>query len=306
MLAVEAAYASKESALQYNLNNYESQNPGYDEYVYELDTIAHDPHVLTAYLSAVFQEYTLNEVQDELQRIFDAQYSLSETVTTEIRYREETGDTTTESVAYEYRIMTVSLTNNWLEAVVTANLSGEQLEIYEVYRATLGNMPLLFGGGSDYYGGSTDLSGVVFIDGERPGNSEIVDIALPQVGNVGGYPYWSWYGFNGRVAWCACYVSWCINQAGYSQPYFASCTAGMSWFSERGQWASRNDYANIAPGDLIFFDWDGSGNADHVGIVIGRDENYVYTVEGNSGDACKVRSYPLNSSDIRGYGLMNW
>ena len=79
----------------------------------------------------------------------------------------------------------------------------------------------------------------------------------------------------------------------------------MAWFQSRGQWANRG-YSDIAPGDAIFFDWDNSGNADHVGIVIGTDGKNVYTVEGNSGNACKIKSYPLNSSVIRGYGLMNW
>ena len=118
--------------------------------------------------------------------------------------------------------------------------------------------------------------------------------------------YWSWYGFDSRVEWCACFVSWCYNQAGLSEPRFSGCTSGgMAWFQSRGQWANRG-YSDIAPGDAIFFDWDNSGNADHVGIVIGTDGTNVYTVEGNSGNACKIKSYPLNSSVIRGYGLMNW
>lgn len=94
---------------------------------------------------------------------------------------------------------------------------------------------------------------------------------------------------------------------GLSEPRFSGCTSGgMAWFQSHGQWGDRN-YADIAPGDAIFFDWDGSGNADHVGIVVGLDENRVYTVEGNSGnDACSYKSYPRGSSVIRGYGLMLW
>ena len=64
--------------------------------------------------------------------------------------------------------------------------------------------------------------------------------------------------------------------------------------------------SNLAPGDAIFFDWDLDGTADHVGIVIGTDGSRVYTVEGNSGDACKIKSYDLNYQSIKGYGLMNW
>ena len=124
--------------------------------------------------------------------------------------------------------------------------------------------------------------------GSRRGNEEVAAIALSQVGQVGGYPYWSWYGFSSRVEWCACFVSWCYAQAGLSEPRFSGCTSGgMAWFQSHGQWAER-DYEDIAPGDAIFFNWSGSstGGADHVGIVVGVDESRVYTVEGNSGNRC--------------------
>lgn len=143
--------------------------------------------------------------------------------------------------------------------------------------------------------------------GTRRGNPAVAEIALSQVGNVGGEIYWRWYGFNSRVEWCACFVSWCYAQAGATEPKFSGCTSGgMGWFQSHGQWADRN-YTDIAPGDAIFFDWDGSGNADHVGIVVGVENGTVYTVEGNSsGDMCRYNSYPLGSSVIRGYGLMLW
>ena len=151
------------------------------------------------------------------------------------------------------------------------------------------------------------LGGIGGGTGTRQGGEEVAAIALSQVGQVGGYPYWSWYGFSSRVEWCACFVSWCYAQVGLSEPRFSGCTSGgMAWFQSHGQWADRN-CADIAPGDAIFFDWDGSGNADHVGIVVGVDETRVYTVEGNSGsDACNYKSYPRGSSVIRGYGLMLW
>ena len=137
-------------------------------------------------------------------------------------------------------------------------------------------------------------------------DGQIVSVALSQIGNVGGQPYWSWYGFDSRVEWCACFVSWCYNQAGKSEPRFAGCEwQGVPWFQSRGQWGARG-YENIAPGDAIFFDWDLDGVADHVGLVLGRDGSRVYTVEGNSGDACKIKSYDLNYQCIKGYGLMNW
>ena len=108
----------------------------------------------------------------------------------------------------------VKLTNTPLSTIAENNLTPEQLEMYRVYLQTSGNKPLIFGGGSPDTSASEDLSGVQFVNGTRPGNTAIVDLAKQQVGNVGGYPYWSWYGFNSRVEWCACFVSWCYGQAG--------------------------------------------------------------------------------------------
>lgn len=137
------------------------------------------------------------------------------------------------------------------------------------------------------------------------GNQAIVDVALTQLGNEGGQPYWSWYGFDGRVEWCACFVSWCADQCGYLDsgiiPKFSLCSDGVDWFSGNGQWQSRN-YEPSA-GDIIFFDWDGDGTTDHVGIVEKCENGIVYTVEGNSGDACKQNQYSVGSSSIYGYGV---
>lgn len=319
LVAVENDYISKEKELQREIDNIESTHPGYDEYRYDLAAIGHNPHELASYLTAKYQTYTRADVQAELQRIFNQQYKLTLTEEVEIRYREEERtdtwtdedgneheDTYTVQVPYEYYILNIKLTNTPLSTIAENNLTPEQLEMYRVYLETSGNKPLIFGGGSPDGTPSEDLSGVDFVNGTRPGNTAVVDIAKAQVGNVGGYPYWSWYGFNSRVEWCACFVSWCYNQMGKSEPRFAACQSqGIPWFQSHGQWGDRS-YSNIAPGDAIFFDWDLDGSADHVGIVIGTDGSRVYTVEGNSGDACKVKSYDLNYQCIKGYGLMNW
>ena len=122
-------------------------------------------------------------------------------------------------------------------------------------------------------------------------DDQIVAVALSQIGNVGGEPYWSWYGFSSRVEWCACFVSWCANQCGYIEtgviPKYAGCVNGVNWFKDRGQWAD-NDI-EPAPGMIIFFDWDNKGSSgpqdgqsDHTGIVERVEDGFVYTVEGNS------------------------
>ena len=324
LVEVEADYAAKEAALQAEIDGIESSHPGYDEYRYDLDMIGHDPHELAAYLSAVLQGYTQASAQAELERVFDAQYELTLTEEVETRYRTETrtgtttstdpetGEVTTEEyeyeveVPYEYYILNVKLTSKPISSVASELLTPEQLEMYQVYRSTLGNKPLIFGGGSADTSDSESLTGVQLVNGTRPGNQAVVDIAKSQVGNVGGEPYWRWFGFTSRVEWCACFVSWCYGQMGLSEPRFSACQAqGIPWFLSHGQWGGP-DYANIAPGDAIFFDWDLDGRADHVGIVVGTDGSRVYTVEGNSGDACKVRSYSLTYECIKGYGLMNW
>ncbi len=104
-------------------------------------------------------------------------------------------------------------------------------------------------------------------------DEQIVTVALSQIGNMGGEPYWSWYGFNARVEWCACFVSWCANECGYIDagviPKYAGCVNGVNWFQERGQWL--NGSAEPIPGMIIFFDWGGEsgqdGLSDHTGIV---------------------------------------
>ena len=137
------------------------------------------------------------------------------------------------------------------------------------------------------------------------GNQAIVEVALTQLGNEGGQPYWSWYGFDGRVEWCACFVSWCADQCGYIEsgiiPKFAGCVDGANWFKGNGQWQDRS-YEPSA-GDIIFFDWEGDGETDHVGIVEKCENGVVYTVEGNSGDACRQKQYTVGSSSIYGYGV---
>ena len=324
LVATENNYAAKEAELQQRIDNIERDNPGYDEYRYDLDNIGHNPHELASYLTALLQSYTPQSAQSELDRIFNRQYELTLTEEIEVRYRTETrtgtrtvtdpetGATSTETyeyeveVAYNYYILNVKLTNTPIDSFVSEFLNAEQLEMYRVYLETSGNKPLIFGGGSPDTSASEDLSGVDFVNGTRPGNTAIVELAKQQVGNVGGRPYWSWYGFSSRVEWCACFVSWCYGQMGLSEPRFAACQSqGIPWFTSHGQWGARG-YENIAPGDAIFFDWDLDGSADHVGLVIGTDGERVYTVEGNSGDACKIKSYPLDYACIKGYGLMNW
>lgn len=143
------------------------------------------------------------------------------------------------------------------------------------------------------------------IYGTPVGSPDIVQIALSQVGNVGGEPYWRWYGFNERVEWCAVFVSWVANQSGYLQagiiPKFSGCQTGIDWFKAMGQWQEKG--YTPKEGDIIFFDWEVDGKVNHVGIVEKVENGKVYTVEGNStDDTCKQKEYSINSKVIFGYG----
>lgn len=141
--------------------------------------------------------------------------------------------------------------------------------------------------------------------GSDVGNSNVVAIALSQVGNIGGEPYWSWYGFNSRIEWCAVFVSWVYNQAGYlniAVPKFSTChTQGVPWFKTFGLWREKGYVPKS--GDIIFFDWEQDGHTDHVGIVEKSDGKDIYTIEGNSRDTVKKKKYSINSKYIYGFGI---
>ncbi len=150
-----------------------------------------------------------------------------------------------------------------------------------------------------------DLLWTQLLYGIATSNGTIVAVALSQEGNIGGQPYWSWYGYAGRVEWCACFVSWCANECGYIEsgviPKFSGCDIGVRWFQEKDQW-QESSYEPMA-GQIIFFDWDGDGSSDHVGIVEKYENGVVHTIEGNSGDACRRQMYTVGSNVIYGYGI---
>lgn len=135
------------------------------------------------------------------------------------------------------------------------------------------------------------------------GNQAIVQVAASQEGK-GGTTYWSWYGFNNRVGWCACFVSWCADQSGYIQkgiiPKFSYCPDGVRWFEEKRRFRDAS-YTPVA-GDIIFFDWENNGTIDHVGIVESVSSGTVNTIEDNSGNKVARRSYNIGGGNIYGYG----
>ena len=151
-----------------------------------------------------------------------------------------------------------------------------------------------------YYSGGSLFAGLF-------GNQQIVSVAMGQIGNSGGEKFWSWYGFDSRVEWCACFVSWCADQSGLiasgNVPKFSLCRDGVSWFQGKNKWQSGG--TTPTAGMIIFFDWDHDGNSDHVGIVEKCEGGRVYTVEGNSSDQVRQRNYAMDYASIMGYGVIN-
>ena len=178
----------------------------------------------------------------------------------------------------------------------TPEYMAERLDFTEAQRQQLAELL------SEEY--ATLWNGVLY--GIGTGDGEIVSVALSQVGNEGGEPYWSYMGFTSRVDWCACFVSWCANECGYIEsgvmPNFSWCETGVNWFKERDRWLDPG--STPAPGDIIFFDWNNNGEPDHVGIVERAEDGYVYTIEGNSGDAVRQNVFLLSSLFIYGYGIL--
>ena len=139
------------------------------------------------------------------------------------------------------------------------------------------------------------------------GNGDLVAVAQSQVGNVGGAPYWSWYGFSSRVEWCAIFVSWCAGQCGLldsgAVPKFSGCGTGVQWFQSRGQWLPGS--ATPEPGMSSSL----SGTAATPSLPTmwaswsGWKNGRVYTIEGNSNDMVRRNSYPVGYGEIKGYGV---
>ena len=109
-------------------------------------------------------------------------------------------------------------------------------------------------------------------------------------------------GWNGAPASC---LGAPMKASGYIDtgviPKFAGCVLGSQWFMDRGQW--QDGSFEPSAGHIIFFDWEGDGVTDHVGIVERVENGTVYTVEGNSSDSVRQNSYPIGSSVIYGYGI---
>ena len=271
MLAAENAYLAMEAELQYELDNYETLHPGYDEYRFDLDEIEHDPYVLLSILT-VFHEgvFTIDEVQAELQMLFEKQYILTETVEVEVRYRTETdtwtdeeGNTHTDTyqVPYDYYICNVKLENFDLSHVPVYIMGEETLSLYATYMSTLGNREDLFPT-SSYVAKYTNPPATYDIPASALEDETFASL-ITEAEKYIGYPY-VWGGSNPNTSFdCSGFVSWVLTESGV-------CNTGRLGAQGLYNISTPVSSANARPGDLIFFvgTYDTPG-VSHVGIYVG-------------------------------------
>lgn len=267
LLAAEAAYCELEQELQYKLDHYEALHPGYDEYRFDLDEIEHDPYVLISILTAFHEGvFTIDEVQAELQMLFEKQYILTQTVEVEVRYRTEIrtdseGNDYDVEVPYNYYICKVKLENFDLSHVPVYIMDEETLSLYAVYMATLGNREDLFPG-SGYVDKYTKPPTTYDIPPSAL-EDETFAALITEAEKYIGYPY-VWGGSNPNTSFdCSGFVSWVLTQSGV-------CNTGRLGAQGLYNISTPVSSANARPGDLIFFvgTYDTPG-VSHVGIYVG-------------------------------------
>jgi len=282
MLAAEAVYLGMEQELQDRLDNYEADHD-YDEYHFDLDEIEHDPYVLISAVTALKGDaWTIDEVGGILDALFEKQYILTETVTTETRYRTETrtgyrtvtdpdtGEISVEEYEYEVQvpytwyICHVELENFNLSHVPVYIMSQDQLSVYAMYMSTLGNRPDLFAGSeyvNKYY--STDYEKYE-IPPEALEDEQFAAI-IAEAEKYLGYPY-VWGGSSPSTSFdCSGFVSYAYNNCGVGWNFGRLGASGLLGI------CTRVSAANVKPGDLVFFQgtYDTTG-ASHVGIYVGN------------------------------------
>ena len=265
MLAAEEAYCAKEDELREYLDTYEATHD-YDEYHFDLDEIEHDPYVLISILSALHEGvFTIDQVQGDLQTLFDKQYILTETVTTETRYRTETrtdseGNEYEVEVPYTWYICTVTLENFDLSHVPVYMMGEEQLSLYATYMSTLGNRPDLFPS-SGYVNKYIDNPPTAWEIPAEYLTDERFNTLITEAEKYLGYPY-VWGGSSPSTSFdCSGFVSYVLTNSGL-------CNTGR--LGAQGLYNISTPVSDPQPGDLVFFvgTYDTSG-VSHVGIYVG-------------------------------------
>lgn len=268
ILAANDQYNQLEAELQNEIDSFESDHPGYDEYRYQLDEITHDPYALTSYLTARYGNYRATEVEQIVKALFYTQFKLKTWETQETRTRTVqvtnpiTGKKTFKKETYTVKILNVQLTNKGLDAIAVEVCSDKQLLLYNTYLETKGNRSYLFG--------DTEIGNVASggVDYEIPAEAlqdEAFANMIAEAEKYLGKPY-VWGGSSPKTGFdCSGYVSYVINHCGNGWNTSARTA------NELYKATSRVSASDAAPGDLIFFQntYDTQG-ASHVGIYVGN------------------------------------
>lgn len=280
ILQTESNYTALESGLRNELANIENTYSGYDEYRYDVDNIGHNPNELISYLTAKFDAFTPEQVQTELEAIFEKQYSLTTRAETEIRYRTETrtgtttstdpvtGETTTEEytyeveVPYEYHIWYVTLRNKGFGTAAVEGLTEEQKERYAATLSMKGNKPYLFG--NDIY--ANESAGEDYdIPGEALADPDFAAL-ITEAEKYLGFPY-VWGGSSPSTSFdCSGFVCYVFSNSGvHNLPR----TTAQGIYNQCAHIAP----SEAKPGDIIFFTgtYDSPGPVSHVGIYVGNN-----------------------------------
>lgn len=250
--AAEDYYVGLEQNLQNRINNIESEYSGYNEYRYNVAGIGHNPYELISYLTAVYQDFTFNGIKSNLDTLFNQQYHLVITETSEQRSDGEGG-------TYTYKILNVTLTNSGF----TTSMTAEQQELYAIYLSSKGNRDYLFA--DDIYSNVTQSP---YDDYTIPGealNDETFRKLITEAEKYLGYPY-VWGGSSPSTSFdCSGFVCWVYRNSGVyplsrttAQGVFNQCTAVRP--------------SEAKPGDLIFFTgtYNSGCPVSHIGIYVGN------------------------------------
>lgn len=281
MKAAETMYRKLEEELQYELDHYLEVHPEYDEAIIEYDDIEHDPYVLISMLTALKngKAWTIDEVAGQLKTIFDRQYIRTESVDTQIRYRNEwregiryvldpqTGKYIAErysyeaSIPYEYKTAHIYVENFNLSHLPVYLMGHRQMGLYAMYMSQVGNRPDLFPGSPYIHKYLVEE----YPDYEIP-EEDLLDpdfaAIMAEATKYLGFPY-VWGGAMPSTSFdCSGYVSYVLNQSGWNIGRLGSQSLYDKAVKLRAE--------DVRPGDLIFFTntFKSTSTVTHVGIMV--------------------------------------
>ena len=245
----EEDYRVLEAELSSKVGNLERYYPGYSLYQLSAAQIGHDPFKLAALLTVLHEDYRREDVQDDLQRIFEAQYNLS---LQEAPALEGGGGT-----------FTAVLKNYGLDHVADKLLTKDEKERYDLLVETKGNKPDLFE--DDIYANSGAGWFDYTVAGEALSDQKFANM-MAEAKKYLGYPY-VWGGSSPATSFdCSGFVCWVINHSGNGWNVGRTTANGLC------NMLPKVKASEAKPGDIIFFQGTyATAGASHVGIYLGNN-----------------------------------